>query len=100
MTIAPSIITTYTRLHADHPDCVLLMQVGTFLKVFDHDARTVSQITGLALMMAGPVDHPWSPAVSPCRDLMCMSAGCCGLAMRWPSPPRIRPIRRSVASAK
>jgi DNA mismatch repair protein MutS len=58
MNLSASIITTYATLRQQHPDCLLLMQVGTFLKVFDQDARTVSQVTGLALMMAGLVDRP------------------------------------------
>ena len=45
-------------LKQDVPDCLLLMQVGAFMQVMDHDARTVSQVTGLKLQMAGEVDDP------------------------------------------
>ena len=34
------------------------MQVGAFMQVMDQDARTVSQVTGLTLQMAGAVDDP------------------------------------------
>ena len=39
-------------------DCVLLMQVGSFMQVQGEDARTVSAVTGLKLQMAGDVDAP------------------------------------------
>ena len=37
-------------------DCLLLMQVGAFMKVMDDGARAVSEVTGLKLKMAGDVD--------------------------------------------
>lgn len=39
-------------------DCVLLMQVGSFMQVQGGDARAVSAVTGLKLQMAGEVDAP------------------------------------------
>ena len=39
-------------------DCVLLMQVGSFMQVMGEDARAVSAVTGLKLQMAGDVDAP------------------------------------------
>jgi DNA mismatch repair ATPase MutS len=37
---------------------LLLMQVGAFMQVMDQDARTISQVTGLKLQMAGEVEDP------------------------------------------
>ena len=56
--ISSRFIERYGELKRQEPDCVLLMQVGAFLKVLGDDARTVSAITGLKLQMAGDVDAP------------------------------------------
>jgi len=48
----------YRELKKEAADCVLLMQVGAFMQVLDEDARSVSQVTGLKLQMAGDVDDP------------------------------------------
>lgn len=48
----------YKTLKADHPDCLLLMQVGSFMQVMNDDARAVAAITGLKLKMGGDVDNP------------------------------------------
>lgn len=58
MAISHTVITQYTALKTETADCVLLMQVGVFMHVFNEDARTVSQVTGLKLRMAGDVDAP------------------------------------------
>ncbi|MBT3192197.1 MAG: hypothetical protein HN341_06545 [Verrucomicrobia bacterium] len=48
----------YRELKGEHPDCVLVMQVGVFMQVMNDDARAVSEITGLKLKMAGDIDSP------------------------------------------
>lgn len=48
----------YAELKLEAPGCVLLMQVGAFMKVLDEDARTVSGVTGLKLQMSGSVEQP------------------------------------------
>jgi DNA mismatch repair ATPase MutS len=49
----------YAALKAEAgDDCVLLMQVGSFMQVQGEDARGVSAVTGLKLQMAGDVDAP------------------------------------------
>ena len=58
MAISKTIREQYRQLKADAPKCVLLMQVGVFMQVLNDDARTVSQVTGLKLRMAGDVDDP------------------------------------------
>jgi DNA mismatch repair ATPase MutS len=58
MVISCRLIERYGELKRQAPDCLLLMQVGTFLKVMDEDARTVSGLIGLKLQMAGDVDEP------------------------------------------
>jgi DNA mismatch repair ATPase MutS len=56
--ISSRLIERYGELKRQAPDCLLLMQVGAFLKVLGDDARAVSAITGLKLQMAGDVDEP------------------------------------------
>jgi DNA mismatch repair ATPase MutS len=34
------------------------MQVGAFMQALDEDVRSVSQLTGLKLLMAGDIDDP------------------------------------------
>ena len=58
MAISHTVIAHYTALHTEVADCVLLMQVGVFMQVFNEDARAVSQVTGLKLRMTGDVDAP------------------------------------------
>lgn len=48
----------YRELKREAADCILLMQVGAFMQVLDKDARSVSEVTGLKLQMAGDVDDP------------------------------------------
>ena len=49
----------YAALKAEAgADCVLLMQVGSFMQVQGENARVVSAVTGLKLQMAGDVDAP------------------------------------------
>ena len=56
--IPARLIERYGELKRQAPDCLLLMQVGAFLKALGDDARAVSAITGLKLQMAGDVDEP------------------------------------------
>jgi len=58
MIFSPKLVARYRELKAQAPDCLLLMQVGTFMDVLDQDARAVAQVTGLRLQMAGEVDAP------------------------------------------
>ncbi len=48
----------YNELKKEVPDCILLMEVGAFMKVMNEDARKISGLTGLKLRMAGEVDSP------------------------------------------
>lgn len=52
------LVDRYRELKKEALDCILLMQVGAFMQVLDEDARSVSQVTGLKLQMAGDVDDP------------------------------------------
>ena len=56
--ISEKIVARYAELKLEAPGCVLLMQVGAFMKVLDEDARTVSGVTGLKLQMSGSVEAP------------------------------------------
>ena len=56
--ISERIVARYAELKLEEPGCVLLMQVGAFMKVLDEDARTVSGVTGLKLLMSGSVEAP------------------------------------------
>jgi len=49
----------YHDLKTAVPDCLLLMQVGAFMRVMDEDARAVATVTGLKLQMGGDVDAPF-----------------------------------------
>jgi len=62
MIFSPKLVARYRELKAQAPDCLLLMQVGTFMDVLDQDARAVAQVTGLKLQMAGEVDAHLSHA--------------------------------------
>ena len=53
MLFSPKLVARYKELKEEVPDCLLLMQVGTFMQVMHEDARTVSEATGLKLQMAG-----------------------------------------------
>jgi len=48
----------YHDLKKAASDCLLLMQVGAFMKVMDEDARAVAKVTGLKLQMTGDIDAP------------------------------------------
>lgn len=52
MVNSKKIIARYRALKREVPDCILLMQV------MDNDAKTLSQLTGLKLQMAGEVGDP------------------------------------------
>ena len=58
MVNSKKIITRYRELKQEAPDCILLMQVGAFMQVMDKDAKTLSQLTGLKLQMAGEIGDP------------------------------------------
>ncbi|MBI3330379.1 MAG: hypothetical protein HYZ81_27180 [Nitrospinae bacterium] len=58
MILSQKLRTRYRELKQDVPDGLLLRQVGAFMQVMDRDARTVSQVTGLTLQMAGEVADP------------------------------------------
>ena len=56
--ISERLVVRYMELKREAPGCVLLMQVGVFMKVLDDDARSVSEVTGLKLQMSGSVEQP------------------------------------------
>ena len=56
MVFSEKLAERYRTLKQEHPDCILVMQVGAFMQVMDEDARRVSAVTGLKLSMAGQVD--------------------------------------------
>ena len=56
--ISDSLVQRYAELKHEAPGCVLLMQVGAFMKVLDDDARSMSEVTGLKLQMSGSVEQP------------------------------------------
>ena len=56
--ISDALVRRYAELKYEAPDCLLLMQVGAFMKVLDDDARSVSEVTGLKLQMSGSVEQP------------------------------------------
>jgi len=58
MVFSQKLITRYSELKAEVPDCILLMQVGAFMQVMGTDAETLSGLTGLKLQMGGDVDSP------------------------------------------
>jgi hypothetical protein len=58
MILSRKLLARSRELKQDVPNCLLLMQVGAFMQVIDQDARTVSQVTGRKLQMAGQVDDP------------------------------------------
>jgi len=41
MVFSPKLVARYQELKEQVPDCLLLMQVGTFMQVIDEDARRV-----------------------------------------------------------
>jgi hypothetical protein len=61
MILSRKLLARYRELKQEVPACLLLMQVGAFMQVMAEDARTVSQVTGLTLQMAGAVDDPVVP---------------------------------------
>src|SRR4030066_98026 len=58
MVLSQKLISRYRELKQEAPGCVLLMQVGAFMQVMDKDAKTLSQLTGLKLQMAGEIGDP------------------------------------------
>jgi DNA mismatch repair ATPase MutS len=58
MILSQKLLIRYRELKQHVPDGLLLLPVGAFMQVMDQDARTVSQVTGLKLQMAGEVDDP------------------------------------------
>ena len=58
MVLLQKLISRYRELKQEATDCVLLMQVGAFMQVMDKDAKTLSQLTGLKLQMAGEIGDP------------------------------------------
>lgn len=58
MVLSQKLISRYRELKQEAKDCVLLMQVGAFMQVMDNDAKTLSQLTGLKLQMAGEIGDP------------------------------------------
>jgi DNA mismatch repair protein MutS len=58
MVLSQKLISRYRELKQEAKDCILLMQVGAFMQVMDKDAKTLSQLTGLKLQMAGEIGDP------------------------------------------
>jgi DNA mismatch repair ATPase MutS len=59
MVYSSKLVEQYAALKEEAgPDCVLLMQVGSFMQVQGEDARAISAVTGLKLQMAGDVNTP------------------------------------------
>lgn len=59
MVFSQKLADQYAALKAEAgEDCLVLMQVGSFMQVQGEDARAVSAVTGLKLQMAGDVDAP------------------------------------------
>lgn len=58
MVFSEKLSARYRVLKEESPDCLLLMQVGTFTQVMDDDAKQVSTLIGIKLKMAGNVDGP------------------------------------------
>ena len=56
--ISDKLVSRYDELKREAPGCLLLMQVGAFMKVLGDDARSVSEVTGLKLQMSGSVEQP------------------------------------------
>jgi len=58
MVFSQKLITRYSELKKEVPDCILLMQVGAFMQVMNKDAEVLFEVTGLKLQMGGDVDSP------------------------------------------
>lgn len=58
MIFSPRLVEQYAALKQQAPDCLLLMQVGSFMQAQAEDARVVALVTGLKLQMGGEVDAP------------------------------------------
>jgi DNA mismatch repair ATPase MutS len=58
MVFSQKLITRYSELKKEVPDCVLLMQVGAFMQVMSEDAEVLSKLTGLKLHKGGDVEAP------------------------------------------
>lgn len=48
----------YETLKREAPGCLLIMQVGAFMRVMDEDAHIVAEACGLKLSVTGEVDRP------------------------------------------
>lgn len=59
----------YDCLHKEAAGCLLLMQVGAFMRVMDDDARTVAAVCGIKLSMTGSPERPRVMGGFPCAGL-------------------------------
>ena len=48
----------YKKLKEDHPEEILLYQVGIFYKVMFEDAKRIADVTGLKLLVSGEASDP------------------------------------------
>ena len=48
----------YKKLKENHPEEILLYQVGIFYKVMFEDAKRIADITGLKLLISGEASQP------------------------------------------
>ncbi|MBF0215008.1 MAG: hypothetical protein HQM00_15850 [Magnetococcales bacterium] len=58
MMFSDTLATHYRALKTQSADCILLMQVGAFMRVMDADAYTLARVVGLRLERAGDEDNP------------------------------------------
>jgi len=58
MFFSKKVFDRYNDLKKEQKECLLLMQVGSFMQVFNDDAKAVSEVTGLKLKLAGDIDNP------------------------------------------
>jgi len=55
------VLETYNNLKAQHPDAILLMQLGDFYEAFNEDAELVARETDLAVVTVGKVKMAGAP---------------------------------------
>lgn len=48
----------YKKLKEDHPEEILLYQVGIFYKVMFENAQKIADVTGLKLLVSGEASEP------------------------------------------
>jgi len=48
----------YKKIKEKYPDDILLFQIGIFFRIMCEDAKKVSEILGLKLLIKGEVDNP------------------------------------------